>query len=194
MTESTLDEALERLRGTGPERDGWLSNHAPMAAEALARNGHAGEIDAWLDGYRDRLEDAPRGISPISREAWRDPLGDPVRTGDWIAFFEREVHEAPWREVLATWWPRLLPGIAAGATHGVIRVGHAVRALLDAETGPGSASSGRAWPTGRPAGSRSRRPVAGRTGPPIPARRSTRSPAYRISASASATGSPSSPI
>lgn len=28
------------------------------------------------------------------------------------------------------------PGIAAGATHGVIRVGHAVRALLDAETGP----------------------------------------------------------
>ena len=31
--------------------------------------------------------------------------------------------------MLGTWWPRLLPGIAAGATHGVIRVGHAVRAL-----------------------------------------------------------------
>ncbi len=27
------------------------------------------------------------------------------------------------------WWPRLLPGVAAAATHGVIRVGHAVRAL-----------------------------------------------------------------
>jgi hypothetical protein len=107
-----------------------------MAAEALAHNGHADEIHAWLDGYRDRLEDAPRGISPINREAWRDQLGDPVRTGDWIAFFEREVREAPWRDVLATWWPRLLPGIAAGATHGVIRVGHAVRALLEAETVP----------------------------------------------------------
>ena len=136
MAESTLDEALERLRGTGPERDGWLSNHAPMAVEALAHNGHDGEVHAWLDHYRDRLEEAPRGISPIGRTEWRDPLGDPVRTGDWIAFFAREVHEAPWREVLATWWPRLLPGIAAGATHGVIRVGHAVRALLDTETAP----------------------------------------------------------
>jgi hypothetical protein len=136
MTESTLDEALERLRHTGPERDGWLSNHAPMAVEALARNGHQADIGPWIDAYRDRLEDAPRGISPISPEQWRDPLGDPIRTGDWIAFFEREVHEAPWRAVLATWWPRLLPGIAAGATHGVIRVGHAVRALLDEETAP----------------------------------------------------------
>lgn len=31
--------------------------------------------------------------------------------------------------MLDTWWPRLLPGIVAGSTHGVIRVGHAVRAL-----------------------------------------------------------------
>ena len=37
--------------------------------------------------------------------------------------------EQPWRSLLATWWPRLLPGIAAGSTHGVIRVGHAVRTL-----------------------------------------------------------------
>nr|WP_243704529.1 hypothetical protein [Micromonospora sp. KC723] len=44
--------------------------------------------------------------------------------------------DEPWRQVLARWWPRLLPGIAAGATHGVIRVGHAVRALLDQETAP----------------------------------------------------------
>ena len=33
--------------------------------------------------------------------------------------------------MLDTWWPRLLPGVAAAATHGVIRVGHAVRALMD---------------------------------------------------------------
>jgi hypothetical protein len=136
MTDSTLDEALQRLRNTGPERDGFLSNHAPMAVEALTHNGHGSMVHRWIDDYRDRLEEAPRGISPIGREEWRDPLGDPVRTGDWIAFFEREVREAAWREVLATWWPRLLPGIAAGATHGVIRVGHAVRALLDEETGP----------------------------------------------------------
>jgi len=136
MTKSTLDEALRRLRDTGPERDGWLSNHAPMAVEALAHNGHEAEIGDWIDGYRDRLEEAPRGISPIGEDEWRDPLGDPARTGDWIAFFQRTMGRRPWREALATWWPRLLPGIAAGATHGVIRVGHAVRALLDEETAP----------------------------------------------------------
>ena len=30
----TLDEAYQRLHATGPEFDGWLSNHGPMAAEA----------------------------------------------------------------------------------------------------------------------------------------------------------------
>ena len=41
-----------------------------------------------------------------------------------------ELGQRPWREVLNAWWPRLLPGVVAAATHGVIRVGHAVRALL----------------------------------------------------------------
>jgi hypothetical protein len=99
-------------------------------------------VHRWIDGYADRLEDAPRGIAPIAPDEWRDPLGDPVRTGDWIAFFDRALLEQPWRDVLAVWWPRLLPGIAAGATHGVIRVGHAVRALLAEETGPRVAELG----------------------------------------------------
>jgi hypothetical protein len=84
MTDGILDEALERLRGTGPERNGWLSNHAPMAVEALVCRGHAGEVHHWIDDYSDRLEEAPRGIDPIEADAWRDPLADPVRTGDWI--------------------------------------------------------------------------------------------------------------
>ncbi|WP_045743209.1 questin oxidase family protein [Actinoplanes rectilineatus] len=134
MTDHTLDEALHRLRDTGPERDGWLSNHGPMAAETLIRHGHGESVHRWLDDYRPRLEQVPRGIAAIRPQEWRDPLGDPVRTGDWLTFFARETTLAPWRDVLVTWWPRLLPGIAAGATHGVIRVGHAVRALLEEET------------------------------------------------------------
>ena len=141
MSDGILDEALIRLRDTGPERNGWLSNHAPMAAEALVRHGH--EVHRWIDDYARLLEDAPRGIAPIAPDEWRDPLGDPVRTGDWIAFFDRALRAEPWRDVLALWWPRLLPGIAAGATHGVIRVGHAVRALLAAETGPRVTELGR---------------------------------------------------
>ena len=136
MGNSMLDEVYERVRDTGPERDGWLSNHAPMAAEALVHRGHEDVVHRWLDDYAAFLEERPRGIRPISAGEWQDPLGDPARTGDWLTFFDREMAGDPWRVVLARWWPRLLPGIAAGATHGVIRTGHAVRALLDDETGP----------------------------------------------------------
>ncbi|MGW4942675.1 questin oxidase family protein [Actinoplanes sp. NPDC004185] len=129
-----LDEALRRLHTTGPEHDGWLSNHGPMAAEALVHHGHADQVHRWLDTYERRLVEVPRGIAPIAADEWREPLGDPVRTGDWLAFFDRAVRAEPWPDVLALWWPRLLPGVAAGATHGVIRVGHAVRALREQET------------------------------------------------------------
>ncbi|MGA5321131.1 hypothetical protein ACPCIU_11880 [Streptomyces seoulensis] len=101
-----LDEALERLHGAGPERRGRLTNHAPMAVEALAARGQAGGVHRWVGRYAGKLEEFPAGV------------------------------ERGWREVLAVWWPRLLPGMYGGSTHPVIRVGHAVRALLAGETGP----------------------------------------------------------
>lgn len=128
--DGTLDEALERLHLAGPEREGWLSNHAPMAVEALARHGHGARVHRWLDGYRAKLENMPAQGSRITAGNWAEALGDPRRIGDWTAYFTRELAERPWRQVLAQWWPRLLPGISAGATHAVIRVGHAVRTLL----------------------------------------------------------------
>ncbi|MFB6842941.1 questin oxidase family protein [Streptomyces sp. NPDC056361] len=129
-TTGTLDEALERLHTSGPERDGWLSNHAPMAVEALVRHGRARAVHRWLDHYAPKLEDAPPALLAVTADGWREALGDPSRITDWTRFFAREVAERPWRAVLAEWWPRLLPGIAAGATHPVIRTGHAVRTLL----------------------------------------------------------------
>jgi hypothetical protein len=128
-TAALLDEAYQRLHKTGPEFDGWLSNHGPMAAEAMARNGHAEHVHPWLDGYVRRLEEFPRGSGPVGAD-WQEALGDPRRIADWTAFFCGQAAGQPWRQVLGTWWPRLLPGAAASATHGLIRVGHAVRALL----------------------------------------------------------------
>ncbi|MBU3864060.1 DUF4243 domain-containing protein [Streptomyces sp. 4503] len=136
----TLDEALERLHASGPERAGWLSNHAPMAVEALVRHGQGRTVHRWLDRYRDKLEEMPGGYARITEENWREALGDPRRLADWPAYFDRELADRPWRDVLAVWWPRLLPGIAGGATHPVIRVGHAVRTLLDA---PGTTTAPR---------------------------------------------------
>jgi hypothetical protein len=126
----TLDEAYQRLHATGPEFDGWLSNHGPMAAEAMVRHGHADRVHQWLDVYMRRLDEFPRGSGQIGA-SWQEALGDPRRIADWTAYFRREVAEPPWRLVLETWWLRPLPGVAAAATHGVIRVGHAVRALTE---------------------------------------------------------------
>jgi Questin oxidase-like len=131
-----LDEALERLHRTGPEFDGWLSNHGPMVVEAMARRGAGAAVHRWTDGYSRRLEDRPGPGRPIADDAWQAALGDPARLGDWLEHFRRTVREQPWEQVLRTWWPRLLPGIAAGATHGVIRTGHAVEALRADVTAP----------------------------------------------------------
>nr|BFD86369.1 questin oxidase family protein [Streptomyces sp. Xyl84] len=132
-----LDEALERLHRSGPERLGRLTNHAPMAVEALAAHGQAGAVHRWLDLYSGKLEDFPSGTGPVTAADWRTALGDPRRVADWIGHFEREIAERPWRDVLTEWWPRLLPGMYGGSTHPVIRVGHAVRTLLSGEsTGP----------------------------------------------------------
>ena len=70
MTYAALDEAYDRPRPTGPESDGWLSNHGPMAAEALARHGHETDIQGWLDGYCRRLETAPSSSRRI--DDWRE--------------------------------------------------------------------------------------------------------------------------
>jgi len=130
MDSATLNEAYDRFSGTGPEwGEDQLTNHGPMAAEVLVRRGHADDVTRWVDFYIRRLDDLPASSSRIDGGEWREALGN-GRIGDWTAFFAREVGQRPWREALATWWPRLLPGIVAGATHGVIRTGHAVRALL----------------------------------------------------------------
>lgn len=139
-----LDEAYERLHRTGPEFDGYLSNHGPMASEALVQLGQGEQVHRWLDGYTGKLEERPTGSSRITPAEVADALGDPARFGDWLDYFEIQVTEGDWRDVLAQWWPRLLPGSLASATHALIRVGHAVRALQAVETAPRVAELGQA--------------------------------------------------
>ncbi len=133
---TVLDEAYQRLHGMGPEFGGdeegnhGLTNHGPMAAEVILRRGLDLDVHKWLDGYTGRLAELPDASNRITAENWQEALGGGARRiGDWTTFFTREIASTPWQAVLNEWWPRLLPGIAAGSTHGVIRVGHAVRAL-----------------------------------------------------------------
>jgi hypothetical protein len=129
MTSDVIDEALERYAATGPEFGPGLSNHGPMASEALVAMGRDDAVPAWSEWYVRRLRTRPDARNPIDPGEWREAFGDIGRVGDWTVLFEREIAERPWRDALETWVGRLAPGIVAAATHGVIRTAHAVRSL-----------------------------------------------------------------
>jgi hypothetical protein len=131
-----LDEAYERLHHTGPEFQGQLSNHGPMAVDAMLRLGQGDQVHSWISQYESRLEGPPEARWMILEKEWREFLGDASRLGDWCALFAEQVHTEPWENLLARWWPRLLPGAIASATHGLIRTGHVVRALREHVTAP----------------------------------------------------------
>jgi hypothetical protein len=124
----------EQFALKGPEFGAGLSNHGPMAVDALVAMGRGDTVERWAEWYASRLDDRPSARDPIDAGGWREALGDIRRAGDWSAFFRRELSEQPWRDALQTWAGRLLPGIMAGATHGILRTAHAVRSLEGTET------------------------------------------------------------
>jgi hypothetical protein len=130
-----VNDALDRLHDLGFEfgEVGDLANHGPMGSETLAILGYPDRVARWVDGYHRKPHHerpAPRfAIDADDEESWRPALGRFDRAGDWGQLFDRELAEAPWREVLARWWARLLPGLMASFTHGMIRTAHAVRSI-----------------------------------------------------------------
>lgn len=129
-----LDESLARLAATGPEFGGGLSNHGPMAAEAMIRLGRPEDVEPWLDRYIRRLEEPPRASDRVTDQTWRYALGARHRVADWELYLRDQLAQQPWQQVLARWWPRLVPGLAANATHGIIRTSHAARSLAASES------------------------------------------------------------
>lgn len=129
-----LDEALEALKGYGPEYAGGLANHGPMAAEALWALGEPDAALPWAERYRRHLDGAIPKKTAVTNENHREALGDLSRHGDWRLFFERQLSEATWRSVLSRWAAVLAPGFIGAAAHGVLRTAHAARALASSET------------------------------------------------------------
>src|SRR5712691_7529248 len=130
----SLDDALNTLSGYGSGLANGNFNHAPMVAEALCALGRPDAVMPWLERYRPRM--LPRGAPDerVRPERWHEALGRRGSFTAWAEFFAEELREASWPAVLDRWMARLAPGISAAATHGGIRVGHAVRALTAGET------------------------------------------------------------
>jgi len=129
-----LDKALEILKKYGPEFGGGLSNHGPMVAEALFNLKQYDAIVPWVKSYKDRLEEHPKVKNPILVENFSENLSNYDRIGDWIAFFDSELKNMELTMVLSDWLPQLIPGLLAGATHGIIRTAHAVRSIRRSES------------------------------------------------------------
>ncbi len=145
---SALDETLDLMAPMGPDLVNGFSNHAPMAIEAMCAMRRGDAVMRWFEGYRASLAPRRARVARLTDESWRAALGDQRRTEDWFEFFRNEIEERPWAEVLDRWAARLAPGLMAAATHGVIRTGHAVRALALKDNIRDVAS----WPTASPTG------------------------------------------
>jgi Questin oxidase-like len=136
MTTDPLDQALTVFAGTAPEYGSHgLSNHGPMAAEALVRLGRADVVPGWAAAYARRLGPAPAPAPrPLSDEAWPQALGDLATFPAWLTLFETELADRPVKAVIGEWVPRLVPGAVGAATHGLIRTAHGLRALDEEDT------------------------------------------------------------
>lgn len=119
-----LDQALEELHRTDPEFSGGLSNHGPMACEALEALGETERIEPFFQGYRARLQPMP--VASVL-EDWSAARGQPEARAGLIASMEAELSRSGPQALMHAALPQLLPGMVGGAFHGLLRTAHAYR-------------------------------------------------------------------
>src|SRR3954469_19027435 len=109
--EDSLDEALALVSPRGPEFGGGLSNHGPMACEALVAMGRPESAVPFAAKYARRLDAHPSERRRLSERELGDAFGDPGRVGDLTAFFARRIEAEGPGATLRRFVPRLLPGV-----------------------------------------------------------------------------------
>ncbi len=137
-TLAQLHHLLDAGQAHSATYQGLLSNHLPMAQQALLELGASeARLAAWSAQHAGKLEpQAP----PEARRAMRpDDLGRPQSEAAWRAHFAARVAEVGAAAALRESLPVLLPGAGAIAFHGLIRTGHAVLAGHEGEIAAGLA-------------------------------------------------------
>lgn len=137
-TLAQLHHLLDAGQALSATYRGRMSNHLPMAQQALLELGASAErLQAFTEAQEAALE--PRSGARPARTAIERDLGRADSDGTWRAHFAARIAElgspAALREALAL----LLPGAGAIAFHGLIRTGHAVLAGHDGELAAGLA-------------------------------------------------------
>ena len=164
-TRPGLERAVAWSRQWSAEFPFFLANHLPMVLVALHRMGASDErLEAYCQIYHQQngLVPVPEPTARITRDNWREFLGQREREGDYRAFFAGEVARLGATPAAVHYLPELIPGMAASALHAFMRMAYATMTDSDEETGvalgywattylPLGASQGRAPTTDDPA-------------------------------------------
>jgi Questin oxidase-like len=135
---AALHEMLNQCAAYAPEYGNGLSDHLPMLLHAMHSLGATDRrLEEYATTYRPRLEKL--NAVPVDTSNWHALRGrlNAYDALDWMfsSRIANEGRDAVLLEVL----PALLPGVSAGAFHGVIRCGHAISADHDGELARGLA-------------------------------------------------------
>jgi hypothetical protein len=129
---------IERAADYGPLYATGLSNHLPMALIALDRMGASpARLEAFYARYAPRLARRGQPDTPLDpRDSW-----GVARNFEGVFAYFRALLAAQGKErVLQIWLPVLMPGVATGAFHPMIRLAYAVDAYEESEMAFGLAS------------------------------------------------------
>jgi hypothetical protein len=114
-----------------------LANHLPMVLVALHRMGASDErLEDYCHFYHEQngLVPVPEPIGAITRDNWREFLGQREREADYRTFFAGEVARLGATPAALRYLPELMPGMAASATHAFMRMAYATMTDSDEET------------------------------------------------------------
>src|SRR5579872_6334160 len=135
-TRQGLERAVAWSRQWSAEFPFCLANHLPMVLVALHRMGASDErLEAYCEIYRKQngLVPVPEPTAKIPRDNWRAFLGQREREGDYRTFFKGEVARLGATPAALHYLRELMPGIAASATHALMRMAYATLTDSDEE-------------------------------------------------------------
>jgi hypothetical protein len=126
---AVLRELLARNHEMSPDFFHGLSNHVSMGLYSLdALGGSADQMRAFVAEAWPSLEPLPAAPGPdVTPETWTTLLGRRDALPGFRRLFAAEIAARGTAEVLRRTLPTLLPGIATGLFHALIRTGYGVR-------------------------------------------------------------------
>ena len=122
-----IDRIMPEMGAYGSEFAKTYANHAPMVLVALSNLGGSEErLYEFFNFYRDYKQLLPfvPPVAPVDASTWESCIGHREREADLRVFFTAEVARLGVKDALATYLPRLAPGVGASALHALMRLAY----------------------------------------------------------------------